>query len=105
MESLEYPFLPATLLAEARRHVASTDDLLTFLRTRGLSKAESMIALSEVMHVAPGAAKLAVLNSDAWRSTKELDVLYQQAALKSVGDGPNEPKRHSNRNRRSPGKQ
>lgn len=80
--SEQYPFLPATLVQEAYSHTGSVESLLAWFRDQSLSKSESMIALSVILHMDPDEAKRAVHLSDVWSDAKAMDDGLARAALR-----------------------
>ena len=82
----------------------SNNDLVTFLRTQGCSKVESMAIVARAFGVGLGEAKEIVHLSTAWADMRERDERFQRSLETGLGDanGKAKPKgsRASNQNMR-----
>ena len=63
-----------------------TDDAIAYLRSLGLSKGESAIALVRVGRMESGAAKLAVHASPVWRDRHAADTALHESLERAVDD-------------------
>lgn len=72
------------LLARAREHSGSDEDLVAFLRGAGLSKSLSIIAFAAIREVPPSVAKLTIHRSRAWAERRETDEALHTFAFRSL---------------------
>lgn len=76
------------ILEGAKLHLNSTEEFLEYLRSRGVSKIKSVMALAVLGQRTLDEAKSQVQFSHAWADRENVDASLQEAAFKALRPNP-----------------